>query len=78
MALKHPDEVMRILKELDEAINETARFEEAFDGAPQPEATPSAEALPSTKNDRRRNQRRGVIDNRRTDDRRGSASRPKA
>jgi hypothetical protein len=67
MATKHPDEVTRVLKELDEAVNETARLQEASGGTPQ--AAPI-----SPEDDRRRNQRRGVVDERRTGDRREGAS----
>ena len=63
MATNHPDEVTRVLKELDEAVNETARLQEAVQGTPQAEGI-------SPEDDRRRNQRRGVVDERRNGDRR--------
>jgi hypothetical protein len=66
MALRNPDEFTRVLKELDEAINETARLQEAVDGTPLP-----PHAAPH--DDRRRNQRRGVVNDRRNADRRGTA-----
>ena len=60
MAPNHPDEVTRVLKELDEALNETAQ--DAVEGA-QPQ-----EVLPE--DDRRRNERRSFVDDRRSGDRR--------
>jgi len=69
MASNHPDEVTRVLKELDEAVNETARLQEAVEGTQQhPQPSPPHNVPPE--DDRRRNERRGVVDDRRNSDRR--------
>ena len=62
METNRPDEVARVLKELDEIVNETARLQEAVESAQHPES-----ALAS---DRRRNERRSVVDDRRSGERR--------
>ena len=69
MASNHPDEVTRVLKELDEAVNETARLQEAVEGT-QPQHPQQLQHDVPPEDDRRRNERRGVVDDRRNSDRR--------
>ena len=60
MAAKRPEDVNRVMRELEAVVNETARLQIAADGTEPPPLHP----------DRRRNERRGIEGDRRTEDRR--------